>query len=833
MSLALAGCMMATTVPVTAFAAQTTTVASEQAAKADNEVKALKIDKSTLTLTNKVDAGKTQDEVVISVDDSAYTAGTITATTSDKYIADVYEKNDTADTDDKEADMAKGKATFVIKANTAETKQTGTATITFTATKKDGTEIKTECKVTVTDPVYVTGVTIPDVVLDVNDTDNDSYDAVDKMEVAPANTTQAPTFTGWSSDDSSVASVTNGSVEAVGRGTTTITGVYNYGEDNSKTAVVKFKVQVLDKTQTVNVTKKDSTDTATADAKVGDKIELVAKVGTKEESVTWDSSDKSVATVDDKGVVTVLKAGTTRITATASDGIKGYYTVTAPTKGVKANAVKFDKATLTLVQGQGTDAADENTLLNVVSDPADAEITKEATYVDNITVNTQTNANTLPVYLEAVSGLNGTVYAVKVAPNANVGTYEIRAKAHYKNPGETTVTTDDLVCTVTVTAADANRATAVGLSGPAILTTDTTTDIKFDGNSNNEFVPTVQPSTAEMKKLVTYSIDDTSVAKVVGNAKDGYKVVALKEGTCVLTATVGKQTATTVITVKDKTQSPLKAIRLNKTNVALVVNDTADVEIEAQYDGANTWGALNGYTALWTSSNENVVTVKETTVGTAPNTKKVGHLVAKGEGTATITANVGGKTATCTVVVIGSTPVVTGFVDVPANAWYADAVNTAAAKGLMNGTGNNKFEPLKTVQRSQVAAIVWNIEGAPAVTGTTPFTDVAADAWYAQAVTWAYQNKVVSGTSATTFAPNQNITRQDFAVVLYNKAGKPAASADLSKFVDASKINSWAQDAVKWAVSKGIINGNDKNELNPTGTLTRAEAASIIVKYVG
>ncbi|MDO5785648.1 MAG: S-layer homology domain-containing protein [Eubacteriales bacterium] len=173
------------------------------------------------------------------------------------------------------------------------------------------------------------------------------------------------------------------------------------------------------------------------------------------------------------------------------------------------------------------------------------------------------------------------------------------------------------------------------------------------------------------------------------------------------------------------------------------------------------------------------------------------------------------------------------FTDVPADAWYADAVNTAAEKGLMAGVGNNKFDPNGIVERCQVAQIIWNMAGSPAVTGTTPFVDVASNAWYTQAVVWAYQNQVVAGTSATTFAPAQSVTRQDFACMLYRYAGSPKTVTDLSKFTDANAISAYAQDAVQWAVSKGIISGNDLSQLNPKGYLTRAEAASIIVRYVG
>ena len=177
--------------------------------------------------------------------------------------------------------------------------------------------------------------------------------------------------------------------------------------------------------------------------------------------------------------------------------------------------------------------------------------------------------------------------------------------------------------------------------------------------------------------------------------------------------------------------------------------------------------------------------------------------------------------------------VVNPLTDVPSDAWYAEAVNAAAKKGLMVGIGNNLFDPQGVVPRCQVAQIVYNMAGKPEITGTHPFTDVPASAWYNSVVTWAYQNKVVNGTTATTFEPNKAISRQDFALMLYRYAGAKKTAANLDKFADAKAVSDYAQDAVQWAVANGILQGDEKGMLNPKGTLTRAEAATILVRYVG
>lgn len=813
MSLALAGCMMATTVPVTAFAAETT-MATQYATDASDNLTALDISKSEAVLSNSGDTTNdtTSVDIEVAASSGLATTGDIVATSDNNKIVTIGQGVATAN----------GGTKFTI---TAAKDKTGTANITFTATKADKTTVTATCKITVIEPKYIDTVSIVDISMKKGDAD---IDLSKKEVIAPADATQTVGTITWESDES-VAKVVSDKLQAVGRGTTTVYGYYTVGKDRATTKMLQFNVSVTDPTASVTIDYKNAAD-ANKTIYVGDTRELTAKVGTKDEAVTWSSTDESKATVKD-GVLTAVGTGRVTIVATAADGTKGSKSFTIAKKGEAATGVAFDKTTLTMMQGQGLKDKDDETTLAVVTTPAEAD-------VDVTVSNLKVNGNTSNSYVTLTQKGSDNEWVVKVADNAPVGTYRIAATASYQNAGED-ATTKDIECLLTVTNADISRAQGIEFTTQAdttvsnttaSLTTNTTTPIE-GANTGLVKVVEVTPNTDAMKKLVSYSIDNTSVAKVIGNADDGYQVVALKEGYAVLTATLGDKSASIDITVTDATADANKitAIRMSDTVAALVAGSdvTKTLSVEAQTAASKAWVALsnvntNAYAVVWSSSDEKVATVKD------------GVVTPKAAGTATITATVGNFTATCKVTVVDeNTTPSTGFVDVPADAWYADAVNTAAAKGLMNGTGNNKFEPLKTVQRSQVAAIVWNIEGAPAVTGTTPFTDVAADAWYAQAVTWAYQNKVVSGTSATTFAPNQNITRQDFAVVLYNKAGKPAASADLSKFVDASKINSWAQDAVKWAVSKGIINGNDKNELNPTGTLTRAEAASIIVKYVG
>ena len=131
--------------------------------------------------------------------------------------------------------------------------------------------------------------------------------------------------------------------------------------------------------------------------------------------------------------------------------------------------------------------------------------------------------------------------------------------------------------------------------------------------------------------------------------------------------------------------------------------------------------------------------------------------------------------------------------------------------------------------------ILYNKEGRPAATTNgNPYTDVPKDQWYYNAVQWAYENKITSGTSETTFEPNSEVTREQFAQFMYNYAGNPAVSGKLD-FVDADQVSDWAYDAMVWANQNNIILGKKKSDgsvvLDPRGNATRAEAATILMGY--
>lgn len=172
------------------------------------------------------------------------------------------------------------------------------------------------------------------------------------------------------------------------------------------------------------------------------------------------------------------------------------------------------------------------------------------------------------------------------------------------------------------------------------------------------------------------------------------------------------------------------------------------------------------------------------------------------------------------------------FVDVAENAWYYDAVKFVSKNGLMNGIGNGQFAPENHLSRAMLAQILYNKEGRPATIGNRTFADVAFGAWYADAVRWASEKGIVAGYGDNLFGPDSDITREQFAVMLYRYAGSPVPPNLALDFVDANKISDWARDAVCWAVDQGILNGKGNGILDPAGKATRAEAAQMLKNYL-
>ena len=207
-------------------------------------------------------------------------------------------------------------------------------------------------------------------------------------------------------------------------------------------------------------------------------------------------------------------------------------------------------------------------------------------------------------------------------------------------------------------------------------------------------------------------------------------------------------------------------------------------------------------------------------------------------GVKTFTCTRCGETKTEVIPATGVMDVTKMFTDV-SHSWADDGIQYCVTHQLMSGIGNNLFGPKLTTTRAQIVQILYNLEGEPKVSGTTPFTDLTQD-WYQDAILWAYQTGVVAGTSSTTFEPDLPVTREQIAVILMEymtrvlKLERTWTPADLSAFPDAGSVSDWAKDAMADAVGLGLISGasnGGQTLLEPQGSATREQVATILMEF--
>ena len=227
---------------------------------------------------------------------------------------------------------------------------------------------------------------------------------------------------------------------------------------------------------------------------------------------------------------------------------------------------------------------------------------------------------------------------------------------------------------------------------------------------------------------------------------------------------------------------------------------------------------LNADSAIWKSSNEKIATVDD-----------YGNVKGITPGKVTISAIIGEMELTYEVTI--KMP----FDDVNENDWFYNAVKYTYCNKIMSGLNGNTFSPNTKVTRGMLVTILYNLEGHPSIAGTSKFADVQnKNIYFYNAVVWASNNNVVSGYANGKFGPDDNITREQLATILYNycryKGKYKTVHSDYSKFTDNNKISDFAKWGMNWAVGNQIVNGSN-GKLNPQGTATRAEAAAMISNY--
>lgn len=175
------------------------------------------------------------------------------------------------------------------------------------------------------------------------------------------------------------------------------------------------------------------------------------------------------------------------------------------------------------------------------------------------------------------------------------------------------------------------------------------------------------------------------------------------------------------------------------------------------------------------------------------------------------------------------------FTDVPASHWAHDDITYVYENDLMNGTDGSLFSPESTTTRAQVVTVLYRLAGQPAADWENPFWDVPASAWFHDAVTWAWENDITGGVSSTHFGAGNAVTREQLAAFLYRYAQDQgydtSARADLSGYSDAGLVSSYATEALSWANATGLITGTTATTLSPKGSATRAQVATILSRF--
>ena len=329
---------------------------------------------------------------------------------------------------------------------------------------------------------------------------------------------------------------------------------------------------------------------------------------------------------------------------------------------------------------------------------------------------------------------------------------------------------------------------------------------------------TVQPSNATNQN-VTWSSDKPDVATVDAAGK----VTAVGAGTATITVTTedGNKTATCTVTVTRPYIPPANP------NYRVDVTTTAGGTVTKDPAAAKA-----GETVTLTPTPDAGYEVGEVTV-----TDRFGNAVAvteNADGTYTFTMPSGQVRVEVTFV--EATPEPLPFTDVKEGDWFHDAVRYVYDNGLMDGVGDGQFAPNATTNRAMVVTILYRLAGEPDVSGDVAFTDVEPGLWYTDAVLWAAQKGIVNGISETEFSPSGDLTREQLATVLYRYAESMgfdvSASVDLSGFPDAGDIQSYATQALSWAVAEGLLQGFEDDSLRPGGTATRAQIAAVLMRFL-
>lgn len=716
-------------------------------------------------------------------------------------------------------------------------KQKTTNPVTITATTADGSNKTATCQVTVTEAagtaVPVTSVTVLPKTLELDV----AQEQLLSFEIQPMNATNKKVT--WSSSSTDVTVDQTGLVRAVkagGRATITATTADGQKTDTC-TVTVRGETPPPQPTPTLSLSpellplKVGGTGTLTAVLTNGNAQDIVWSIENDQQIIRiTPASNKQTATI------TADKIGEAVVKVSYTD--KQSSTVVTDTSTIK---VTDSSTPETPVEGV--------TIQNV---PASLE--KGKTHLLTATV-LPAEAN------QAVTWNSETPATASVNPT----TGEVTALA----AGQAVITATSVgepkkTAQVTITITDSTK--------PDIPVQSVSIDqnhLSLKPNEKSKFTATVLP--AQANQAVTWSSDAPSIVSV--DSKTG-ELTALKAGQATITAASISNPDKTDRKIVTVIEVPITSLKINESILSLREGRSAQLTVQIAPDNAT------NAAVKWTSDDENVISVTENGYLTAHNkgvatitVTSVAQPEMKDSRTISVTASSsgggsssGGSSSGSSkpskpnkpakpetkpeqqippsvtperpkpgVPIVNTAPPVnsaidTSFTDIPQTHWASAPIQDVVSRGLFVGTKPGTFSPNESMSRSMLVTVLYRLAGEPAVQAVNHFNDVGRT-YYTDAVTWASENQIVSGTSSNTFSPNLMVTREELVVMLYRLANPvPNASAKLTGFSDTAKVSSWAAASMQWAVENEILKGSN-GALLPQQKLTRAEAASLISRF--
>lgn len=581
--------------------------------------------------------------------------------------------------------------------------------------------------------------------------------------------------------------------------------------DNYENFTITIEVTVKDKESQTLIFANETVSKTYGDA---DFTEAVSGAQT---AVAYSSSDATVATVDSTGKVHILKAGNCTITAEAAENV-------TYSKGTASYALTVGKATVTITAADrnayvgdtapelgtvlgtdytvtglvGDDTLDETGTQVVVAYASDPDMSAAGEVAISVSGGAVPNTDNYEAEINYVSG-KLTISARPAEPSTPSSSGGSSGSSHTSRPSTgrsgsssgSTETGSNGTTTTTKTSSDGTVTETTKYSDGSQTVTETkpngtvtTTEREADGTTTK----TVESPDGSIETTVTQPDGTRAETTVDGNGRSESTVELPKRG-------------------EESVSLPIPAVRPGvDSNSAPVVTVTIPAARGAVQVEVPVRNVTAGTVAVAVGPN-GTQTVLKASIPTAGGLS----FAASGEVTVKIVDN--SKT----------------FFDVASSDWHKDAVDFASARGLFNGTSVNTFTPDGIMTRGMLATVLHNLENNPAAPVSSAFADVKSGAWYADAIQWAAGKGLISGYGNGFVGPENPVTREQLAVILWNYAGSPEVSGSL-RFNDASAVSGYAQSAMLWATQNGILAGSN-GSLAPNAPASRAQVAQVLMNF--